>query len=194
VLVVGEDDERRNALCKTIIKNAFPELDYKSSDPSPFVFYDGPELRLLSVREVDDNILSKRCGFVVLMEDIDSKDALRVLTEDFVGYNSLRKIWKATKCEQAVSKFETFKTIFNNCTKDCEVMWIDAKSESPMASKKIFWSTYEYTAPTLVSVKDGNFRCELPEKISHIGEKDEDEEEEKETKEQQLPDGYCIIL
>jgi hypothetical protein len=161
ILVVGKNDAKRNALCQTIMKNICKnDQTIEQRNPSPFVFYDSTELRLLAVREVDDNVLSKKCGYIVLMED----------TSD------LQKIWEATNCKQAISKFETFMTIFHNCAKDLEVLWIDAKSDSSLPSKKLFWSNFQYTeAPQSGSIKAGDVVYYLPEKISHINEVDDND-------------------
>jgi uncharacterized protein (DUF302 family) len=178
VLVVGKNDAKRNALCHTIIKNmGDSELEQKT--PSPFVFYDSDRLRLLAVRDVDENVLSKKCGYVVLMEDA----------------TQLEKIWKYTGCDQAVSKFDTFMTIFNNCAKDLEVMWIDAKSDTSVASKKIYWSAYSYDEPTRVQLTAGEKTYILPEKISHLNDSDDEEDENiAKTGDKRLEDGYCTIL
>ena len=159
ILVVGQNDDRRKALCNTILKNVYPEGTSVQEHSSPFVYYEGPELRLLAVREVGDNVLSKKCGYVVLMEDA----------------TELRKIWEATDCKEAVAKFETFKTIFHNCAKDCEVLWIDARTDSPVPSKKMFWSAYTFVEDIEDEVTRGVL-FNLPEKISHLNEKDDDED------------------
>ena len=175
ILVVGQDDNRRKALCNTILKNVYPEGTSVQEHASPFVYYEGPELRLLAVREVDDNVLSKKCGYVVLMEDV----------------TELRKIWESTHCKEAVAKFETFKTIFNNCAKDCEVLWIDARTDTPVPSKKMFWSAYTYVEDIEDEVTRGVL-FNLPEKISHLNEKDDDDEID--ANQVNADGGSCTIL
>jgi hypothetical protein len=175
VLVVGKNDAKRNALCQTIIKN-MGDTELEEKNPSPFVFYDSARLRLVAVREIDDNVLAHKCGYVVLMEDA----------------TQLKKIWKYSGCEKAISKFDTFMTIFNNCAKDLEVMWIDAKTDTTVPSKKLYWSTYEYNVPTTVELKAGELTYKLPEKISHLEEHDDDEEVIKISRNPE--DGYCTIL
>lgn len=160
ILVVGQDDNRRKALCNTILTNVYPKGTSVQENPSPFVYYEGAELRLLAVREIDDHILSQKCGYVVLMEDA----------------TELRKIWEATNCKNAVAKFDTFKTIFHNCAKDCEVLWIDAKSETQIPAEKMFWSAYKYVEDVEENTAAQGTLFNLPEKISHLNEKDEDDE------------------
>jgi len=161
ILVVGRNDEKRNALCHTIITNIIKTGPTQTSQqtPSPFVFYDSAQLRLLAVREIDDNILSKKCAHIVLMEDA----------------TDLQKIWEASNCKLAVTRYETFLTIFHNCAKGLEVLWIDCKSDSPLVSKKLYWSNFVYTEPPVSnSFKVGDVTYDLPEKISHIDETDAD--------------------
>lgn len=173
VLVVGLNDKKRKALCQTILNKIYPDEEFQNNDPSPFVFYEGPKFKLLSVRVVDDEIVKKKVRYVVLMDDA----------------TNLKKIWKYTQCDHAITKFSTFKTIFHNCAKDLEVMWIDAQSTTPIPSDKLFWSAYKYSGPVYNVVDDGEIHYELPEKISHIGEKDDDECFDPEN-----PDGYCTML
>jgi len=162
ILVVGKNDSKRNALCQTIIKNICKNeaSANEQRNPSPFVFYDSAELRLLAVREVDDNVLSKKCSFMVLMDDVTDHE----------------KIWEASGCKLAISKFDTFMTIFHNCATGLEVLWIDVKSDSPLPSKKLFWSQFTYTeAAPASTMKAGDTVYDLPEKVSHLNEVDTEE-------------------
>ena len=176
ILVVGQNDGRRKALCNTILRQIYPDGTSQQENDSPFVYYNNPELRLLAVRVVDEYILTQRCQYVVLMEDA----------------TDLKRIWESTNCQKTVSKFATFKTIFENCAKDCEVLWIDAKTDTVLPGEKLFWAAYTYVE----DIADDTAKqvlFDLPQKISHLNEKDDDDENPTNT-DPNLPDGYCTIL
>ena len=173
VLVVGKDNERRTALCNSILKGICSEGNSQSL--SPFVFYDNGSFKLLAVRELDSHLLNKKVDYIVMMDDI---------TDDEVLY----QIWEKSGCNKPIGKFNTFKTIYNNCASGNDVLWIDCNKTVTQVIQKVFWSSF-------IVVKDSSNNSEkkltlnIPQKISHI-----DEADDEENTDDKLEEEYCTIL
>ena len=184
VLVVGKDNERRNALCNTILHGVCSEGESQSS-LSPFVFYDNGNFKLLAVRELDSHLLNRKVQYIVLMDDFGDKDAKY-------------QIWEKSGCNKPISKFNTFLTIYNNCASGNDVLWINCDQNISSVNEKVYWSSFSVVKDMSKKDKTGStIVLNVPQKISHMDEKDDDEEEnnlETEVKKTSEDDSNCIIL
>lgn len=182
ILVVGKDNERRTALCNSILKGICSEG--KSQSLSPFVFYDNGSFKLLAVRELDSHLLNKKVDYIVMMDDI---------SDDEVLY----QIWEKSACNKPIAKFATFKTIYNNCASGNDVLWIDCNKSITQVIEKVFWSSF-VVVKDYSKKSDQKLTLNIPQKISHIDEEKQEKLDSGELTEEMVKkmqeEGYCTIL
>jgi len=130
ILVIGKNDEKRKTVCANIVKGIEPSWDMTFTKTSPFTFFESEKLKILSVRQIDDETILKKVKYVVLMDEIENEQ------------KQLELIWEATGCKQAVSKYKSFEIIYKNCASLTDVFWIDVKTDTTVIHKKMYYSTY----------------------------------------------------
>ena len=178
ILVVGSDDSRRNSVCENILSElgqTTADQDPTVDEDSPFVYWDSKSIKILSVREADTSVFKHEIKWVVLM----------------AGVENLELIWKQTKSNKSTPRLKTFITIYNNCTKVPEVLWIKADNDSPNISAKFAWSTYTHTINISDSIEREYANSLRGVKINHLEDSDEEDSVELVIEKQE---SYCVIL